>query len=137
MKTENKFRVWDGVKYHYPECDLEKSNHYLQFGSDGVFFLHNSEGEYIAGYKDDAVIERFIGGLDKNGTEIYEGDCFGIDKVYGVSEYLGYVKWDNEIFAFVVILSNGGWEIVSEFLRVYKTAKIYTNINKNPELLKN
>lgn len=138
MLIEKKFRVWDGKKYHYPECDQDESNHFLQFGSNGVFFLHNSEGEFISGSKKAGIIEQLLG-VDEMNTNIYEGDI--VQHEITVENYDEDDEWNprnynRSRFSTVRIKNQIKFNISSLVLITDQKIKVIGNIHQNPELLK-
>lgn len=70
-------RIFDGSKFHYPDCTEEKSNHYLQIGENGIFFLHNSEGVFITSSAMGGILQYSTPFKDKNGKQIFDGDVIG------------------------------------------------------------
>lgn len=76
MKREIKFRAWDGEK-------MVTEGGYIQVHGSGQYDVFIEEtAEWI---NKDCEIMQFTGLHDKNGKEIYEGDC---DKVGNVVEFL-------------------------------------------------
>jgi uncharacterized phage protein (TIGR01671 family) len=76
---------------------------------------------------------------DKNGVEIYEGDLFG--KMGGDTERpdeyeIHATVYFDDIGAFCVEESNGGWEYLPNYLDDSKSSnEVVGNIHGNPELL--
>lgn len=107
--------------------------HYWGYiGNNLSFFtspLTSNDGEIKKSYQS-------TGLNDKNGNEIYEGDVFG--KFGGDKdrpeeyEYHGKVYFDEDLLAFCVAESNGGWTYLNE----YERPEIIGNIYENPELSK-
>lgn len=124
MNREIKFRMWnDGKMINAP--------HYLS--SDLSPYITLNGRFYIDGiYQKDMILMQFIGLLDKNGKEIYEGDILK-------NEYneINIVKWTwgkwhemvghGEMGAII----NSGFRILSHGNK----HEIIGNIYENPELL--
>ena len=79
---------------------------------------------------------QYTGLKDKNGKEVFEGDIAMYPKVHEDDQYLGKVVYDNDLAAYTVEQSNGGWNYLYEFIVENKTVHFDKNIYENPELLK-
>lgn len=75
-------------------------------------------------------------GLKRSGNEIYEGDIIGEPIVGEESEVIGVVKYDEDLFVFVLEKENGGWVYLHEHLLENKHHETIGNKFKNPELIK-
>lgn len=142
MNREIKFRIWDGKKFHYPECELEKTNHYLQFGSNGVFFLHNVDGDYITGSKDGGIVEQFTGLKDTKGVEIFEGDLVSFGDVHWGDDGMPDIKEivfdeDSASFRIYDYLELQGSSLAEKWFidDMIDCLSVIGNIHSNPELL--
>ncbi len=74
-------------------------------------------------------VGQFVGLLDKNGKEIYEGD---IIKVGYDEKYTLFVKWSRDHYE----LSNNEVDVISMQGPSTDAMRVIGNIHENPELLK-
>ena len=150
MTREMKFRA--KVKHHDPMINPENG------WAEGYYFQDLTQGEmrsYIfeCPYYWEVVPEtvgQFIGQLDKNGKEIYEGDIVKNKEVGGYGfEYIGIVRYYKEDCRFGIDLTatnkftkrclftvgecsfNDGYCTI----KYYNEYEVLGNIHDNPELL--
>jgi uncharacterized phage protein (TIGR01671 family) len=123
-KHTNKWLCGDLIKvgdnYHIVgKDDMREDGHHITQDSD------------IPTWVDEKTIGQYIGLLDKNGKEIYEGDILEVDE-----EIYAKVVWNEEKASFEyeyihpMHLTNGFYEFNMPYL------SIIGNIHDNPELLK-
>jgi uncharacterized phage protein (TIGR01671 family) len=67
---------------------------------------------------------------------IYEADILGEPRVGMEDEVIGVVKYDEDLAAFVIEKTNGGWEYLGKHITEHRTHKVIGNIYSNPELIK-
>ena len=65
---------------------------------------------------------------------IYEGDIIGESRVNQEDEVLGIVKYDEDVTAFVIEITNGGFEYLARYMLENRMAKVIGNIYENNEL---
>lgn len=125
---EIKFRGFYNNKMYYPDATDEYKNAIFHCFSE----VAKSDKE-----KSECAIMQFTGIKDREKTEVYDGDIFGEPIVGLEDEYTGYVKYDEDIGGFVVVLPNGGWECLGFFVTLpnHSRSKVIGNIYENPELL--
>ncbi len=85
---------------------------------------------------DSMVFEQFTGLRDKNGREIYEGDVVQFRMSYKTETWIGEVKYEECVAAFMISAMNGEPWCSREFGIGTIEPKIIGNIHENPELLK-
>lgn len=123
---ENKFRAWDSSEKEMVDWPSLKND-----PDDWLIGLLRGEED-----SEDALMQ-FIGRLDKNGKEIYEGD---ICKGYG-GDFLGVVEWRDELswecggsihpgFYFSICKDELDYGVG------FMGCEVIGNIYENPELLK-
>ena len=114
-KSDIKFRYWDE--------GFQRFIYFQPFGDDfqdDLLWLF---------WDSDADPERYTGAIDRNNSEIYEGDILKIEYPAwsNSTPSFGKVIWDDKICAFAVednnCHPNNNWEVIG-------------NIHQNPELLK-
>lgn len=85
----------------------------------------------------ETVIMQYTGLKDKNGNEIYEGDCFQIKKVSkkGSETGIAIIVWDNSCSKYRLddTLEDGEYNLHY----FAKNQEVIGNIHENPELIKN
>lgn len=117
---ENKFRAWDEEikKMHSgDEIECEKNLYaWLSYGELAIYRI--DDGEYVQ-----LKPLQYVGLLDKNDKEIYEGDIVK-HPIYGVNpvQYSDHME-----------LCNGNWILN----RCYRDVEVIGNIYENSELLEN
>lgn len=129
MSREIKFRAWETTSkemFYQVRCggmfDNIATAPTTWNGSDWV---HLTGGEFTE-------VMQYIGIVDKNGKEIYEGDIVNID-AFGAEED-GYflVKFENESARYIL----SGDRLVYDFDNIYgNECEIIGNIYENPQLL--
>lgn len=80
--------------------------------------------------------EQFIGHLDSNGHDIYEGDIIEWDRVTGFDDGTGVVIWNSNQAGFFV--ENDATDVYDEIYNFTPTShsvRVIGNIHQNPELL--
>lgn len=109
----NKFRIWDGVKLHYPLDEM-----FITFSSSGdLFFIedHSSENfsktKSILGHKDLSILNNFENEslvitqctplIDANGKECYIGDIIEFQTTEG-DLFTHTIEWSNELCCVMV-----------------------------------
>jgi uncharacterized phage protein (TIGR01671 family) len=111
MTREIKFRAWGSTsKSMIPWQDLRQ----------------NLSLAFEQAKRDAIILMQFTGLKDKNGKEIYHGDCLSADGHFFV------VKWDDRAAAFRFVDDAGN----SESPLNYDHIEVIGNIYENPELLK-
>lgn len=130
MSREIKFRIWDGAKYWYNVAPLNCNKALTQELSD-----HECCFEYDNQYiSREGSVEQFTGLVDKNGTEIYEGDI--VSEVIDVGspcsplicKYI--VEWNEELFLFGLIdLKETG--VHDELWETNSSVEVIGNIHEN------
>lgn len=126
MNRKIKFRAYDKVRKEY----LSAGKIFLTINSgknpaDSVQYLDVLRGPNL--YANRFVIEQFTGLLDRNGTEIYEGDI-----ILCKEKYIYTVEWMSDGFNMRGKLY-GGVTSLKSFLRIEK--EVIGNIHDNPDLL--
>jgi len=94
--NNKKFRVWDRLEQRFIYADKGYQGHYT-LSLDGKFHnLQNGSG----GNEHD--VQQFLGILDANMKEIYEGDV--VKGIYGLEglEIMGEVRYSCDLCAYVV-----------------------------------
>lgn len=83
---------------------------------------------------------QYIGIKDKNNTDIFESNIVKVKDIAFEYEYIGVIKWDNEMMGFVLDIvteyptMNAGIRDIRGTLRNH-TFEVVGNIYQNPELL--
>jgi len=127
---ENKFRCWDVEnKKMYPVA-FPTWNGMIETrtGSDSQTFFLSQCGPEMQG-----ILLRFIGLLDKNDVEIYQGDIIKLyQNSYG--PFIREVSWSKENHGFFPFCGDLflNWRSQIKF----ETLEVIGNIYENPELLK-
>ena len=127
---EIKFRAWDGSEMEYDIAvgrhskDGETADNSVVILDDGcVSFPHDPFG----------AIMQFTGLLDKNGTEIYEGDVW---KVYSGKIFRPGQPPEINYIHGVVTFNHNGACIKGVYHVLPGQGEVIGNIHENPELLK-
>ncbi|KDE21756.1 hypothetical protein EF83_21785 [Bacillus subtilis] len=95
---------------------------------------------------DNHILMQYTGLKDKNGQEIYEGDCYTAKHKSG-KVYTGQVKYDLsfvfDIEGFEELFINGVGAVktnrtfdIHSFIKWFDEVEVFGNIYENPELLK-
>ena len=79
-------------------------------------------------------VGQFTGLKDKNGVIIFEGDVLGKVNNHNIPEVYGIVEYDDELSAFIIQKTNGGFEVLGYYDMLTKL-EIFGNEFDNPELL--
>lgn len=138
-------RVWDGKKFHYPDCNENESNHFLQLGSKGCFFLHSAEGDYITSSKDGGEIHLCSGLTDNNLKYMFHYDIVkysynwdydneGMKKFSekkNASIYYGIIDYENDEYSHFII--NPKRMNLSNTIMLIE---VIGNLKENPEMIK-
>jgi uncharacterized phage protein (TIGR01671 family) len=137
MSRKIKFRAYGGTEY----SDWQEV---MQYDFDIVA----SDGEIFYGgeAKPEWKLMQFTGLKDKNGKDVYEGDCLGYLTHNGEVELEGEVEWDKDTASFILIARDVRREILNKMTfwnqnsyynyRDIKSFMVIGNIYENPELLK-
>ena len=97
MQRQLKFRVWDKLENRFIYPDKGYQGHYVLDLNGKFHNLQNGSGG------DEYVVQQFIGVLDKQGKEIFEGDL--VNYLYQLGEHdtehtQGEVYFEDGIFYF-------------------------------------
>ena len=129
--NNKKFRVWDRLEQRFIYPDKGYQGHYT-LSLDGKFQnLQNGSGgnEYD--------VQQFLGILDKNMKEVYEGDVVkGIYGVEGIGVF-GEVKYSCDLCAYVVDWHYEISNIEFDTLEIVGTIRKDYIYDENGELVKN
>jgi uncharacterized phage protein (TIGR01671 family) len=129
------FRAWDEEteKMYYPddECTFVIEANQLRCFVPQVIPMTRDEPEHIVG-RELVHLMQFTGLLDKNGTEIYEGDIIsnGTSRLCKVKWH----KWTGQWDAIPITKNKGNAD--NFVCEGWKNCEIIGNIHENPELLK-
>ena len=120
-----KFRAWDTDNNEFVNCeDHQIRQMQTDYGGLGNRFIYS----------------QFIGLVDKNGNEIFEGDIILCDRIYWEEERNLIVKYDEESAAFYLLnkkdsVDSETFEKTSCFCVGIYEREVIGNIFENPELL--
>lgn len=132
---EIKFRAWDKVRQR---MILPGDYDFVTFnGKPGTAYPHSVDEQPMMTSLFEVHLMQYTGLKDKNGKAIFEGDVLGqyclIGDYAGGYEPHGFVEWDQDLPAFILNKTNGGWVYLYEVPKL----EVIGNIYENPELLDN
>ena len=132
---ENKFRIWEHTKKKLSYVGK------LDYLPDvGGYNFHTIGCEIIPSMSNVIVIQQFIGKLDVNECEIYEGDIVEyIEKMYehrDATKAKGIIKYCSELCAYGAADTLDGYVTAYFFEGVYNHWKVIGNIYENKDLIK-
>ncbi|CAH1855944.1 YopX family protein [Convivina praedatoris] len=133
---EIKFREWDETRAEFYGGEIPGMSYGVREDYDdmvGFRFAH--EENSFKGKK--RLLEQYIGLVDKNGKEIYEGDIVKFDILIGVPK-LGIVVYEKYCFN-IKGFYESGFDYPTLAFSEYDQMQfeVIGNIHENPELLEN
>lgn len=131
VNREIKFRVWDETssKIYNSNFSLELL---FNIGTKKMLMKDISTEEIEQyDYLEHYIIMQYTGLKDKNGNEIYEGDCIESKTTGEGVKRIRVVEYDNKCSGFFY-----GNELLSDALFKFDIFEIVGNIFENPKLLK-
>jgi uncharacterized phage protein (TIGR01671 family) len=135
VKRVIKFRAWDGENMIYESRQKEYDDYYM-LNLQGEFWPHTRTGDHDFCFDKDPInkikhsLMQFIGLLDKNGKEIYEGDLI-VSAGNVLSPYV--VEW--KVFHGWCLRYPSNTEAIWLADHVWKDAEVVGNHFENPELI--
>jgi uncharacterized phage protein (TIGR01671 family) len=129
---ELKFRAWDTAKKKMVYRGLHDHNWYYTYKNDDegchwAYPINQRDAKWLK------PVMQFVGFLDKNGKEIYEGDIIADE--YGDDEMQGFITYDAKSAKYIRKSLNTIPE-QEDFMDDLHEPRIIGNIYENPELLK-